>query len=569
SMPPKYAPLTQATICRMIKQNVDTATVAERARQANVRNDARGTEGSVKLKRWFEKTESVFGIIECEEDKKVKFDATTLQGPALTWWNDKQARDERILDKMKRKWENFQSGSSIGKSNHRDNSRQTSQNNQKQRNAGAMVTAPTNGKAYSRSLPLCEHCFTCHVGPCTIKCHKCGNIRHKAGYCKEKNVAAGANALPILTCYDCGEQEKRLEDVPVVHDFHEVFPEELPGLPPLRQVEFRMDLVPGAAPIARAPYRLASVEMRELSIQLQELRKKEFILSSSSPWGAPELFVKKKDGSFRMCIDYRELNKLTVKNRYPLSRIDDLFYHLQGLKKRTFQLLHLELDSVQFLGYVIDRSGVHVDPTKIKAIKSWAIPTTPTKVRQFLGLAGYYRRFIEGFSLISKPLTKLTHKNKKYEWRKEDEEAFQTVKEKLEKIIAYASRQLRVHEENYTTHDLELGVIVFALRWIELLSDYDCEIRYHPRKANVVVDVLSQKEKDKPLRVRALMMTVHNDLPKQIHEAQEEAMKEENVKVENLGRLIKQIFEFRHDGTCCFGNRVWLPRFDGLRDLVA
>ncbi|GKA77735.1 putative reverse transcriptase domain-containing protein [Tanacetum coccineum] len=125
-------------------------------------------------------------------------------------------------------------------------------------------------------------------------------------------------------------EEKRLEDVPTVRDFPEVFPEDLPGLPPTRQVEFQIDLVPGAAPVARAPYRLAPSEMEELSTQLQELSDKGFIRPSSSPWGAPVLFVKKKDGSFRMCIDYRELNKLTVKNRYPLPRIDDLFDQLQG-----------------------------------------------------------------------------------------------------------------------------------------------------------------------------------------------------------------------------------------------
>ncbi|GJT40150.1 putative reverse transcriptase domain-containing protein [Tanacetum coccineum] len=125
-------------------------------------------------------------------------------------------------------------------------------------------------------------------------------------------------------------KEKRLEDVPTVRDFPEVFPEDLPGLPPIRQVEFQIDLVPGAAPVARAPYRLAPSEMEELSTQLQELSDKGFIRPSSSPWGAPVLFVKKKDGSFRMCIDYRELNKLTVKNRYPLPRIDDLFDQLQG-----------------------------------------------------------------------------------------------------------------------------------------------------------------------------------------------------------------------------------------------
>ncbi|GJU86427.1 putative reverse transcriptase domain-containing protein [Tanacetum coccineum] len=123
-------------------------------------------------------------------------------------------------------------------------------------------------------------------------------------------------------------EKKRLEDVPIVKDFPDVFPEDLPGLPQTRQVEFQIDLVPGAAPVARAPYRLAPSEMKELSEQLKELSDKGFIRPSSSPWGAPVLFVKKKDGSFRMCIDYRELNKLTVKNRYPLPRIDDLFDQL-------------------------------------------------------------------------------------------------------------------------------------------------------------------------------------------------------------------------------------------------
>ncbi|GJY60368.1 putative reverse transcriptase domain-containing protein, partial [Tanacetum coccineum] len=213
---------------------------------------------------------------------------------------------------------------------------------------------------------------------------------------------------------------------------------------------------------------------------------------------------------------------------------------LELLKKEKlyakFSKCDFWLDSVQFLGHVIDRSGVHVDPAKVEAIKSWAAPTTPTE--------GY------GAVLMQR-----------------------------EKVIAYTSRQLKVHEENYTTHDLELGAVVFALRlWrhylygtkcvIQLLSDYDCEIRYHPRKANVVADALSHKERDKPLRVRALMMTVHNDLPKQIREAQKEAVKRKNVKAENLGRLIKPIFEFCPDGTCCFGNRVWLPQYGGLRDLI-
>ncbi|GJS64665.1 putative reverse transcriptase domain-containing protein [Tanacetum coccineum] len=284
-------------------------------------------------------------------------------------------------------------------------------------------------------------------------------------------------------------KEKRLEDVPVIQDFPEVFPEELPGLSPPRQVEFRIDLIPGAAPVARAPYRLAPSEMKELSKQLQELSEKGFIRPSSSPWGAPVLFVKKKDGSFRMCIDYRELNKLTIKNRYPLPRIDDLFDQLQGSS------VYSKIDL---------RSGYHQ-----LRIREEDIPITAFRTRyghyEFqvmpFGLTNftysYYQRFIKEFSLISKPLTKLTQKNKPYVWGDDEEEAFQTLKLKLcsapilslpegsedfvvycdaslkgfgavlmqqEKVIAYASRQLRKNEENYRTHDLELGAMVFALR---------------------------------------------------------------------------------------------------------
>ncbi|GKF18708.1 hypothetical protein Tco_0063626, partial [Tanacetum coccineum] len=189
---------------------------------------------------------------------------------------------------------------------------------------------------------------------------------------------------------------------------------------------------------------LSVIEMKELSEQLQELSDKGFIRPSSSPWGAPILFVKKKDGSFRMCIDYQELNKLTVKNRYPLLRIDDLFDQLQGssvyskiylrsgyhqlrdkkeheehlkvilelLKKEelyaNFSKCEFWIPKVQFLGHMIDSQGIHVDPAKIESIKDWASPKTPTEIHQFLGLASYYQRFIEGFLKIAKPMTKLT-----------------------------------------------------------------------------------------------------------------------------------------------------------------
>ncbi|KAD5507948.1 hypothetical protein E3N88_15651 [Mikania micrantha] len=376
--------------------------------------------------------------------------------------------------------------------------------------------------------------------------------------------------------------------------------------------------------------------------------------------------MKKKDGRFRMCIDYKELNKVTIKNRYPLPRIDDLFDQLQGstyfskmdlrsgyhqlriqeedIPKMAFrtryghyeflvmpfgltnapavfmdlmnrvckpyldkfvivfindiliysqnqqdhkQHLRLVLEllakeklyarfskcefclrEVHFLGHVINQKGIHVDPRKIKAVKQWEARTIPTEIRQFLGLAGYYRRFIKNFSKIAQPLTALTQKDRKYDWGKEQEDAFQLLKHKLcnvpilsllegtdnfvvfcdawhqglgcvliqkDKVIAYASRKLQVHEKNYTTHDLELAVVIFALklwkhlygtkcliytdhkslrhildrkmlnmrqrRWVELLNNYDYEIRYHPGKANVVADALSRKERVKPICV--------------------------------------------------------------------
>ncbi|GKF69789.1 putative reverse transcriptase domain-containing protein, partial [Tanacetum coccineum] len=195
---------------------------------------------------------------------------------------------------------------------------------------------------------------------------------------------------------------------------------------------------------------------------------------------------------------------------------------------------------------VVNGNGIHVDPSKIEALKNWKAPRTPTEVRSFLGWAGYYRRFIENFSKISKSLTILTQKSKTFDWGEEHELAFQTLKDKLcnayvlalpdrlkdfvvycdvseiglgcvlmqrGKVIAYASRNLKIHEKNYTTHDLELGAVC---RWIELFSDYDCEIRYHPGKANVVADALSRKESVKPKRFRAMNMILQSSIKDRI-----------------------------------------------------
>ncbi|KAL0556757.1 hypothetical protein IC582_005273 [Cucumis melo] len=465
-----------------------------------------------------------------------------------------------------------------------------------------------------------------------------------------KLLSQGTRGI-LASMVDTREVDVSLSSEPVVRDYPDVFPEELPGLPPHREVEFAIELEPGTVSISRAPYRMAPAELKELKVQLQEFLDKGFIRPSMSPWGAPVLFVKKKDGSMRLCIDYRELNKVTVKNRYPLPRIDDLFDQLQGatvfskidlrsgyhqlrikdgdvpktafrsryghyefivmsfgltnapavfmdLMNRVFREFldtfvivfiddiliyskteaeheeHLRivlqtlrdnklyakfskcefwLKQVSFLGHVVSKAGVSVDPAKIEAVTGWTRPSTVSEVRSFLGLAGYYRRFVENFSRIATPLTQLTRKGAPFVWSKACEDSFQNLKQKLVtapvltvpdgsgsfviysdaskkglgcvlmqqgKVVAYASRQLKSHEQNYPTHDLELAAVVFALkiwrhylygekiqiftdhkslkyfftqkelnmrqrRWLELVKDYDCEILYHPGKENV------------------------------------------------------------------------------------
>ncbi|GJX51335.1 putative reverse transcriptase domain-containing protein [Tanacetum coccineum] len=210
-------------------------------------------------------------------------------------------------------------------------------------------------------------------------------------------------------------------------------------------------------------------------------------------------------------------------------------------------------DVIKFLGHVIDSQGIHVDPAKIESIKDWASPKTLTEIRQFLGLVGYYQRFIEGFSKIAKLMTKLTQKKVKFDWGDKEEAAFQLLKEKLcsapilalpevaENFIIYCDASHKglggvlMQNEKSLKHILNQKELNMRQHhWLELLSDYDCEICYHPGKANVVANALSRKERIKPLRVRSLVMTIGLDLPKQILEAQTEARKPKNLKAEDV-----------------------------------
>ena len=419
---------------------------------------------------------------------------------------------------------------------------------------------------------------------------------------------------------DRRQEGTRLEDIPIVKEFPDVFPDDISGLPPDREMEFTIFLIPGTEPISIPPYKMAPAELRELKAQLEEFLSKGFIRPSISPWGALVLFMKKKDGSLRLCIDYRQLNRVTIRNQYPLPRIDELFDQLQGSRvyskidlrsgyhqlrvqesdvpKTAFRTRyghyeflvmpfgltnaptafmdlmnkvfhpyldrfviifiddilvylgsseehseHLRivlqtlrewqlyskfskcqfwLDRVAFLGHVISAEGVSVDPQKIEAMVNWKPPKNVSEVRSFLGLAWYYRKFVEWFSKIAAPLTKLTRKDVKYDWVDACQQSFEELKGRLtsapvlalpngrdgfvvysdasrqglgcvlmqnDKVIAYASRQLKKNEENYPTHNLELAAVVFALKiWrhylygvpCRIFTDHKSSIYFHP-----------------------------------------------------------------------------------------
>ncbi|GJU55536.1 putative reverse transcriptase domain-containing protein [Tanacetum coccineum] len=386
-------------------------------------------------------------------------------------------------------------------------------------------------------------------------------------------------------------EEKRLEDVPTVWDFPEVFPKDLPGLPPTRQVEFQINLVPGVAPVARAPYRLAPSELQELSTKLQELSDKGFIRPRSSVYSKIDL----RPGYHQLRVRDEDIPKTAFRTRYGHYEFQVMPFGLTNASKVFMDLMnrvckpYLDKFMIVFIDDILIYSKSeeeHAEHLKLilELLKKEELYAKFSKCDfwllkvQFLGhvidsLAGYYRRFIEGFSKIAKPMTKLTQKNIKFDWTEKAEAAFQLLKQKLysapilslpegsetfvvycdatckglgavlmqkERVIAYASRQLKIHKKNYTTHDLELGAKELNMRqrrWLELLSDYDSEIRYHSGKANVILD------------------------------AQVEARKEENYGTEDLCGMIKKL-EPRADGTLCLNGISWIPCFGDLRSLI-
>jgi hypothetical protein len=445
------------------------------------------------------------------------------------------------------------------------------------------------------------------------------------------------------------EEINQLEAIKVVSEFLNVFLEDLRGMPPERNVEFAIELIPGTTLISKRAYRVSGPELVELKKQIDELLEKGYIRPNTSPWAASVLFMEKKDGTKRMCIDYRALNEVTIKNKYPLPRIEDPFDQLRGasvflkidlrsgyhqLRIRPSDILktafitmyglyeftvmsfglmnapaffmylmnsvfmdylhkfvvvfiddiliysqneqeheeHLMkvlqrlrdcqlyaklskfefwISKVLFLGHIINRDGLALNPKKVAAILDWKAPRDVRGIKSFIGMVGYYRCFIEGFSKIARPMKTLLAKKAEFKWTLACQESFETLKEKLTtspvlilpdvhkpflvycdashtslgcvlmqegRVVAYSSRKLKIHEKNYTTHDLELAAVVHALktwthylygkkcdiymdhkslkyiftqlelnmrqrRWLELIKDYELEIHYHPGNA--------------------------------------------------------------------------------------
>nr|GEY01881.1 putative reverse transcriptase domain-containing protein [Tanacetum cinerariifolium] len=644
----------------------------------------KGTEGVVRLNQWFEKIESNLKVkgtdvvaysqrfqelaLMCdrmflEEIDKVEryVDGLpdTIHGSVMTT-KPKTMQDaiEFVTELMNKKINTWAKHQADNKRKSNDTTRNNHQQPNKRQNTGRAYAAGNGDKrAYEGPRPLCTKCNYHHDGPCAPKCHKCNRFGHlsrdcrnppnvgnakaqakvyavgKAGANPDNNVVTGYPVfLANITTKMIKDKsvEKRLKNVPIVLDFFEVFLEDLPGLPPSRQVEFQINLIPGAAPIARAPYRLAPSEMKELS-----------------------------DGSFRMCIDYRELNKLTMKNRYPLLRIDDLFDQLQRLSIyskidlrsgyhqlrvreedipktafRTryghyeFQVMSFGLTNApaKFMDLMNQVCEPYLDKFMIVFIDDILIYSKNEQeheehlklILELLKREKLYAKFSKcefWIPKISKPMTKLTQKKVMFDWSDKQEADFQLLKQKLCSAPILALPEGAKDFVAYCDASLKgLGAVVFALkiwrhylygtkctmftdhkslqhildqkelnmrqrRWLEFLSGYDCENRYHPGKANVVANALSRKEWIKPLRVRALVMTIGLDLPKKILGAQTEAKKPENLKKEDVGGMLienskdpekfkKEKLEPRTDRTLCLNNKSWLPCFGNLRALI-
>nr|GEX34466.1 hypothetical protein [Tanacetum cinerariifolium] len=445
----------------------------------------------------------------------------------------------------------------------------------------------------------CNRCGMQHYGNCPIKCNKCGKIGHKARDCWSKVVATERSGShgQAYALRD-GDQNLRpnvvtgtfllnnryarvLFDSGSDKSFVNVNFSRLIDIEPVKvNHSYEVELADGRVISTNTISRGCALNLVNhlFEIDLMPIELDTFDVIIRMDWlilhdavivcGKKEVHVPLKkrtlvvkgDDSFRTRYGHHEFQVMPFR----LTNAHAVFMDLMNREKlyAKFSKCEFWLDYVKFLGHVISSQGVHVDPSKVEAIKNWTALKTSTEVRLFLGLAGYYR---------SAPILVLPEGSEDFViYCDASLKGYGAVLMQREKVIAYASRQLRTHEENYMTHDLELDQKELNMRqrrWIELLSDYDYEIRYHLGKANVTADALSRKEREKPLRVRSLVLTDHKYLMQQILE-QVESLNEGNVKKEDLGRMQKQIFKIRSNGIRYHDKRIWLPLHRGLRDLI-
>nr|GEW75125.1 putative reverse transcriptase domain-containing protein [Tanacetum cinerariifolium] len=556
--------MSQAAIRKLVDDSVAAALETQTATMAEADNSIReipvakrgnykefiscqpfyfnGTEGVVRLIRWFERTESIFSRSNCAEENKVAFATEMYSTLHRTLHNQmsslQQGRSsDQELQKQRTSYWKCRVCNKVGHLTKNCRNKGPATGSNLQPVSGCTLTL-LNQPFEIDLLPIKLGSFDVVIGM------DCLSKYHAKIICDEKVVHIPIKDETLIIRAQVMEKksdEKRLKNILVVREFLDVFPEELPGLPPVHQVEFQIDLIPGAAPVARAPYRLAPSEMQELSNQLQELADRGFIHPSTSPWGAPVLFVK-KDGSFRMCIDYRELNKLTVKNRYPLPRIDDLFDQLQGSS------VYSKIDL---------RSGYHQ-----LRVKDEDIPKTAFRARY-----GYYEFQVMPFGLTNTPAVFMDHMNR-------------VCKPYLDKFIIVFIDDILIYSRNKEEHANHLRIILELLRKEKLfIKDFS--------KIEKSLTILTQKDKkfvwgeDQEMDFQILKQKLYEAsilaLPEGIDDfvvycdasiqAQIEALKEENVQAENL-RGIEKAFEIRTDGTRCIKNQSWLPLFGNLRNLI-
>nr|GEX33141.1 hypothetical protein [Tanacetum cinerariifolium] len=635
-MPPKM--MTQKAINKMVKKRIAKAIEEYKKFRANPSNAGgsgpantgetvnvqgcshktfkngkpypfNGMEGVVGLRRWIENVEQVFEICKCFEEDKVMFAASTFEGR-----DDIEAYNNHfhelalmcpdLVPTEKKKVERYIRGFLERIKENITSSKPTTLHDKKD----CITRVPCAGVT-----PLWDvTCYGCgEKEHCKDKCPKGRNhqdeeARARAYVMGTENPQQNPNVVtekivrsPLsngeilkiqgerpekdpksLSCIKA--DKKKLDDIRIVRDFPEVFPDYLTCLPPVCEIEFHIDLIPGVLLVVKSPYRLAHSEMLELSNQLKELQEKGFIRPSHSPWGEPVLFVKKKNGvccfsKIDLRLGYHQLRvrredilKTRFRNRYGyfeftvmpfgptnaptifmnlMNRvcksymekfvivfIDDLLIYskskekhevhlktiLDLLKKEKsyakFSKCEFWLKEVQFLGHVVNWDGIHVDPSKVESFKNWKTPESPTEIRSFLELTGYYRR-PNDFVVFCDALN----------------QGFGCV------LMQRGKKELNMRQR----------------RWIELLSDYECEIKYHPCKENVVADALNKKERLKPRRVRTMRMTIQSGFKAKILEAQGEASKNLKAVTEWL-RGLETHFERRDDDGIYFFDRIWI-----------